>query len=133
MAVLGSLKLGRYVSAYQDLSVPVNGFQMQVLRTFDSTDKRIGDFGVGWRVGLANFTVSENRVLGAGGWTETSASCVFALSCAFITSVPHYVTVTWPGGMQEVFDFAPVSEQGLFYLNGHAASSRALAPTPRPR
>jgi uncharacterized repeat protein (TIGR01451 family) len=38
--VFGNLKLGRYVTTYQDLNVPVNGFQMQVRRSYDSIDNR---------------------------------------------------------------------------------------------
>jgi hypothetical protein len=38
--VFRNLKLGRYVTTYQDLNVPVNGFQMQVRRSYDSIDNR---------------------------------------------------------------------------------------------
>ena len=74
--VFGNLKLGRYVTTYQDLNVPVNGFQMQVRRTYDSIDKRVGDFGVGWKVELVNFRTSTNRALGAGGWTDDTAMAI---------------------------------------------------------
>jgi RHS repeat-associated protein len=109
VVVKGNLKLGRYVTTYQDLSVPANGFQMQVRRVYDSIDKRVGDFGIGWHVEVSNFRVSANRELGAGGWNEYPTSCFLGLVCrdGFTTSVPHFVTVTFPGGHQEVFDFTP--------------------------
>jgi len=122
VAVTGSLKLGRYVATYQDLNVPVNGFQMQVKRSYDSYDKRVGDFGVGWKVSLDNFRTSSNRQLGAGGWSEQPTSCFFGLCFyGFTTSAPHYVTVTWPDGHQEQFDFTPSGGGILFYWQGSAA------------
>lgn len=107
VAVYGNLKLGRYVTTYQDMNVPVQGYQMQVLRTYDSTDKSVGDFGVGWHVSVSNFRTTSNRQLGAGGWTEYPTSCFIICSYGYKTSVAHYVTVTFPDGHQEVFDFTP--------------------------
>lgn len=122
VAVLGGLKLGRYVSTYQDLTVPVGGFQMQIRRTYDSSDKTAGDFGVGWHLSVSNFRVSANRELGAGGWTAYPTQCIFGLCYwAFKTATPHFVTVTWPDGHQEVFDFTPQAGAALFYFQGTAA------------
>ncbi len=105
--VAGNLKLGRSVSSYRDLTVPVSGFQMEVNRVYDSTDTRSGDFGFGWHLDLANFRVSVNRPLGAGGWTEYPTSCFIICSWAFKSAAPHYVTVTYPDGHQEAFDLTP--------------------------
>jgi RHS repeat-associated protein len=111
VAVSGNLKPGRFVSTYQDLSVPVNGFQIDVRRTYDSFDKRAGDFGVGWHVSLGNFGTSANRALGAGGWTEFVRGCgLFCWQWQYATSAPHFVTVTWPDGHQEDFDFTPIGQ-----------------------
>src|SRR5207248_265509 len=122
VSVSGNLKLGRYTTTFQDLSVPVSGFQMEVRRVYDSIDKHVGDFGVGWHIELANFRVSANRVLGAGGWTEYPTQCFFGLcNWGFKTSVPHFVTVTFPDQHQEVFDFTPQGGAALFYFQGTAA------------
>jgi RHS repeat-associated protein len=133
VAVQGDYKPGRYVTSYQDLSVPVNGFQMNVRRVYDSIDKRVGDFGVGWHVELANFRVSTNRELGAGGWTEYPKSCVFGLCFwGFKTSTPHYVTVTYPDGHQEIFDFTPEGGAALLYTEGTALfTGRATNEDPK--
>ncbi|MGH9920642.1 MAG: hypothetical protein ACRD6W_17455, partial [Nitrososphaerales archaeon] len=126
VAVYGGLKLGPYVTTYQDLSVQVGGFQMAVDRTYNSSDKSDGDFGVGWHVSLSDFKVSSNRELGAGGWTEYPTSCIFGLcDWAFKTSTPHYVTVTWPDGHDEVFDFTPTGGEALLYDEGAAAYTPA--------
>jgi len=115
VAVSGQLKLGRYTTTYQDLSVPVDGFQMSLDRTYDSTDKTVGDFGVGWHVSVSNFQVSSNRALGAGGWSQYDPTCFGALCLtAYQSSAPHFVTVTWPNGRQEEFDFTPQGGSVLF-------------------
>ena len=122
VAVFGNLKLGRYVTTFQDLSIPVNGFQMEVRRTYDSIDKRVGDFGFSWHVELANFRVSANRQLGAGGWSEYPTQCIFGLCFyTFKTSAPHLVTVTFPDQHQEIFDFTPQGGAGILYWQGNAA------------
>ncbi|HEV2218112.1 MAG TPA: RHS repeat-associated core domain-containing protein [Candidatus Dormibacteraeota bacterium] len=116
VSVIGGLKLGRYTTSFQDLAVPVDGFTMQVQRSYDSTDASSGDFGVGWRLSVANFRVSSNHTLGAGGWTQFNSSCVFGLCfTAFKNSAPRLVTVVFPNGHSEVFDFSPTGGTNLFW------------------
>jgi RHS repeat-associated protein/uncharacterized repeat protein (TIGR01451 family) len=130
VAVSGALKLGRYTATYQDLTVPVNGFQMEVSRTYDSGDKRVGDFGVGWRVSLTNFRVTANRQLGAGGWTEYPTSCTFGFcNWGFKSSAPHYVAVTFPDQHQELFDFTPQGGTGILYFQGTAGFTARAGTT----
>jgi RHS repeat-associated protein/uncharacterized repeat protein (TIGR01451 family) len=116
VTVAGNLKLGRYVTTYNDLTAAVDGYSMQVQRRYDSTDKRVGDFGVGWKVSLVNFRTASNRALGAGGWSEYAQQCFFLLcKMGLRTSVPHYVTVTFPDGHQDVFDFTPEGGTNIFW------------------
>ncbi len=116
VAVMGYLKPGRYVTTYQDISVPVGGFQMEVRRTYDSIDKSNGDFGVGWKVSVANFRTAPNRILGAGGWTQYNKSCVFGLCfTGFKNSAPRFVMVTFPDQHTEFFDFNPQGGTNLFW------------------
>jgi RHS repeat-associated protein len=116
VTVLGDLKPGRYTTTYQDLSVPVGGFQMEVRRTYDSIDKSAGDFGVGWKVNIANFRVASNRILGAGGWTQYNSSCTLGLCfTAFKNSAQRFVTVTFPDQHTEVFDFTPGGGTNIFW------------------
>ena len=138
LTVDGALKLGRYVTTYRDLAVPVAGLPMQVFRTYDSYEKAVGDFGVGWRLELANFHVATARPLGLGGWTQYNAQCFFGLCLtAFRTSVPHAVSVTWPDGRQEIFDFTPDGGSNIFWTGtakftarpGTTSKLQALGPT----
>jgi len=116
LVVDGALKLGHYVRTFRDLAVPLAGLPMEILRTYDSLDKSVGDFGIGWHVDIANFRVATARPLGLGGWTQYNAQCFFGLCLtAFTTSIPHAVAVTWPDGHQEIFDFTPGGGTNIFW------------------
>jgi RHS repeat-associated protein/uncharacterized repeat protein (TIGR01451 family) len=124
--VEGNLKLGRYSVTYQDANVPVGGIPIQVLRTYDSFDKSQGDFGIGWQIGVSNFRVSANGVLGAGGWSQYDSSCVIGIcQMAWATARPHFVTVVWPDGHTEIFDFTPTGGSNLFWIGTADFTTRA--------
>ena len=114
--VIGSLKPGRYTTSYQDLSVLVGGFQMSVLRTYDSIDKSSGDFGIGWKVDITNLRVATNHIPGLSGWTQYNKSCVLGLCfTAFKSSAPRFLTVTFPDQHTEIFDFTPDGGTNVFW------------------
>ncbi len=130
VTVIGNLKPGRYVTSYLDLSVPITGIPMQVVRTYDSTDKAPGDFGIGWRVSIANFRVASNRILGAGGWTQYNKSCTLGLCfTAFKNAAPRFVTVTSPDQQTEIFDFTPQGGTNVFWQCTPSFTSRASTGT----
>ena len=122
LIVDGDLKPGRYVTSYQDLNVGVGGMPMQAVRTYDSFDKASGDFGVGWHLDIANFRVNVNKPFGLGGWQQQTAGCGL-IFCAthYTSSTPHFATVVWPDGHQEIFDFAPRDGSTFFSLLTAAA------------
>lgn len=129
LIVDGNLKLGRYQTTYQDLSVPIGGIPLQVLRTYDSFDKAVGDFGVGWNLELANFRVMTNGPLGQGGWVQETANCgLIFCETTYRTTRPHVVTVVWPDGRQEIFDLAPANGS-TFFAPATAAAFRARPGT----
>ena len=106
VVVAGEMKLGDYATTYKDLSTTIAGFPIDVTRTYDTTDSRRGDFGVGWRVDLSSFRVTPNNRLGQGGWSTQPFGFPFT-RYRFVSSKSHFVTVTEPGGRVEVFDFVP--------------------------
>ena len=115
VVVDGELKLGRFTTTYSDLTVDVAGMPVDVQRTYDSFDKRTGDFGVGWDLDLADFRVAANGPLGAGGWSMAScgSGLIFVPLC-FTSAKAHFVTVTWPDGRNEVFDLTPAKGSTFF-------------------
>jgi RHS repeat-associated protein len=98
-----NLKIGNFTVSFTDLSIPVAGLPMEVTRTYDSRDKRIGDFGFGWTLGLHNIRVEKSSVVGLK-WYETVTQEVFPNYCLQAVG-SHTVTVTFPGG--KVFKFQP--------------------------
>ncbi|HMG75196.1 MAG TPA: PKD domain-containing protein [Pyrinomonadaceae bacterium] len=98
-----NLKVGNFTVSFTDLSIPVAGVPMEVTRTYDSRDKRIGDFGFGWTLGLHNIRVEKSSVIGLK-WYETVSQEVFPNYCLEPVG-SHAVTVTFPGG--KVFKFQP--------------------------
>ena len=125
VAVTGQLKPGRYVTTYNDLSVPVAGISMNVRRSYDSYDTGSGDFGPGWHVGVSNMTVRVNHTLGDGGWSLYPQAMLFFGSATTPTPalLPHYVTVTYPAG-------TPRSSTSP--RHGGAGRSTSSAPPPSP-
>jgi RHS repeat-associated protein len=92
--VTGNQKVGNFTVSFSDLQTPVAGLPIEVIRTYDSRDKRVGDFGVGWTLGLRNVRLEKSRVLGAN-WEQTSSGGLFSTYCIQPTK-PHLVTITFP-------------------------------------
>jgi len=69
--VTDNQKVGNFTLSFNDLSIPVPGIPIQVIRTYDSRDKRTGDFGVGWNLSLRDIRVEKTGMTGIG-WEETS-------------------------------------------------------------
>ncbi len=122
--VEGQLKLGRFSLTYEDMSVPVGGIPVQVMRSYDTLDRnQVGDFGYGWDLELGNFDVATNGPLGFAGWQQYScggAGIIFTELC-YEALRPHFVTVTWPNGQVESFDMTPGG--GSTFFAGQATVS----------
>src|SRR5208337_194251 len=100
--VVGNMNVGVFSLAFNDLTVPVAGIPIQIVRSYDSRDKGQGDFGTGWRLSLANIHLQKSKNLGAN-WQETQTfSGYFPQYCLFAMD-NKVVTVTFPDG--RVFTF----------------------------
>jgi RHS repeat-associated protein len=102
--VEGEQKLGNFSLTFNDLSVPVAGVPIEVTRTYDSRDKRVGDFGVGWTLGVRSIRVEKNGVIGRH-WEETRTGGFLPNYCAQSTR-PRIVSVSFPDG--RVYKFQAV-------------------------
>ncbi len=57
------LKIGQVKFSQEDLTIPVNGVPLRVVRTYDSLRKdKHGDFGYGWTYSIANMDIEMNEV-----------------------------------------------------------------------
>ncbi len=72
----GAMKPGVVTLSFADLTVPMAGLPITVVRTYDSRDKSVGDFGVGWRLELVKGTYRNNRPPGEG-WILTGSESTF--------------------------------------------------------
>lgn len=103
VVVEDDLKVGNFSLSFTDLEVPMAGIPIQVIRTYDSRDKRVGDFGVGWTQSFKDVRLQENGVLGEN-WTGTREGGGLFFDLCIRTGKPRIVTVTLPGGRVEKFE-----------------------------
>jgi RHS repeat-associated protein len=94
-------KVGNFTVSFVDLEVPVAGLPIRVTRSYDSRDKRQGDFGFGWRLELSDVRVEETDAAGLA-WQGTVSPGFFATYC-LTSQKPPVVTLTLPDG--RVLDF----------------------------
>lgn len=102
--VEGGLKIGHLTLPFVDMELKLVGLPIQVVRTYDSRDKRPGDFGVGWRLTYSDVSLRETVEAGLH-WRGESTGGPFPNYCIRSTAA-HMVAVALPGG--DVLRFAPV-------------------------
>lgn len=95
--VMGDLKLGNFTVSFTDLTIPVAGIPIVITRSYDSLDTDTGEFGAGWRLGLAG-KVRDTAREGVGDTFNTSTR----------------VYVTRADGRRVGFTFAPEHIGGFF-------------------
>jgi RHS repeat-associated protein len=118
IAVEGQQKIGNFTLTYQDLEVPVSGLRIQILRTYDSRDKRQGDFGVGWTLDIHQGSYKNNRPPGEG-WQFASGF----LPCQFIGETRGHMT-TIRLSDREIYRFKLALSNGAPTLGGCFGQAR---------
>jgi RHS repeat-associated protein len=106
--VTGNQKVGNFTVSFEDLSVPVAGLPIQLIRTYDSRDKRIGDFGIGWTLGIRNVRLEKSVELGRY-WREISSGGSFPNYC-LQPGRANIVTITFPDGRVYKFQATTVKQ-----------------------
>jgi len=101
VVVEGNLKIGHFTLSFKDLTVPLAGIPIEIIRTYDSRDRRQGDFGVGWTLDVKNVRLQKQRSIGRN-WSGFGAAGTYCLD----SSLTRSVTVTLADN--RVFRFAPV-------------------------
>ena len=97
VSVTRNMKVGVFSLSFNDLTVPVAGIPIQIIRTYDSRDKTPGDFGIGWRLGLANVRLQKNHNMGLN-WFETAQVIQGFSQYCLGPANPATVTVVFPDG-----------------------------------
>ncbi len=107
VVVNGQMKIGHFTLSFVDLAVPVSGLDIEVVRTYDSRDKRQGDFGIGWSLDIRQGSYRNNRPPGDGWQLQTG----FLPCDSVIESKSHLTTVRLSD--QEVYLFALRLQNGV--------------------
>ena len=89
VAVEGQQKIGNFTVSFVDLEVPLAGIPIQVIRTYDSREKRSLDFGYGWTLEVRQGSYRNNRKPGEG-WRIVKG---FVPCQAAQETKPHLTTV----------------------------------------
>ncbi len=103
VVVEGNLKIGNFTLSFVDLEVPLAGLPIQVIRTYDSRDKRVGDFGVGWTLSVSRVRLQEDGPVGES-WQGVTSGGSFPTYCVQPVR-EHQVTITLPD--DKVLRFRP--------------------------
>ena len=122
-------KVGKFTLAFEDLAIPVARIPIAIDRVYDSRDKAVGDFGVGWRLDLQTLRLRVNREQGSA-W-NVNRSGGFSPTYSFAAADQHKVSVTFPDGKVEEFDLtlSPASSL-IFPLQFVTASYTPRVGTP---
>lgn len=106
--IKGKLKIGQFSLAFQDISIPVSGIPINVIRSYNSFNKNQGDFGVGWDMGLGTgVKVQVTRPLGSGWRAEEDGEFLGTPTYKLANDNPAKILVTYADGRQDRFQFAP--------------------------
>lgn len=114
VVVKGQQKIGHFTISYIDLTLPLAGIPIQVMRTYDSRDERAGDFGHGWTLDVRSGRFEKNGIFG-NDWRVVERGSRFFRRYYVEPTAPHLLTVTFPNG--KVYSFEPVfSPQGQLFV-----------------
>jgi hypothetical protein len=117
VVVQKNLKVGYLTLSFNDLTVPVPGLPIQIIRTYDSRDQQSEDFGFGWTLGLRKVQFQKNRNLGRNWFESANVNNGFSSFC-LEPNDDRVVTITFPDGREYEFQagsgpecqsFAPIS------------------------
>ncbi len=115
VSVEGQMKIGNYSIAFQDMDIPVAGYPLTVIRSYDSRRKqKSGDFGYGWDMTLSSITLSESCVPG-NFWTQEMTSSGYASKYYFTEDRVHEITLDYGNGKTEKFKMKLSPDQQNFY------------------
>ncbi|HET9768538.1 MAG TPA: transglutaminase family protein, partial [Thermoanaerobaculia bacterium] len=102
VAVEGGMKIGNFTLSFVDLSVPLSGLAIEVVRTYDSRARGTsGDFGHGWWVEVRQGSYRNNRRPGEGWQIQKGL-----LPCQLVAETKSHLT-TIRLSDREVYRFEP--------------------------
>ncbi|XZE22599.1 FG-GAP-like repeat-containing protein [Pirellulaceae bacterium SH449] len=118
VSVTGNLKLGNFRLSFEDLTIPVAGIPISIVRTYDTLRAdRDGDFGYGWRMEYRN---TDLRVsLPKSGLEDLGIYTPFRSGTK--------IFMTLPGGQRVGWTFTPE----IKVLPGFSRNENLIVASPR--
>jgi len=113
LSVDGRMKVGDFTLTFTDLQTAVSGIPFTLDRIYDSRDKAVGDFGVGWNLGIRDVRVDKSGEIGAY-WVQNFYDDEFFSQFCLDPLQAATVTVTFPNGRE--YRFAAQSSPECQYL-----------------
>lgn len=104
VVIKGHQKIGYFTLSYTDMTIPIAGMPISVIRTYDSRDKSKGDFGVGWTLSTTTVKVQKPEVSAYNINQGISTGGGFGLAYYLAPQRSHNITITLPGDI--VYSFA---------------------------
>jgi len=98
VVVRGNQKVGQMGLSLRDFSIPLPGLNLEIIRKYDSRDKRKGPFGYGWTMEMTDARIDANGPIGTG-WTALKQGNSYGVD----PERAHVVTVTLPEGEVHYF------------------------------
>ncbi len=112
VSVEGQMKVGHFTLSFVDLAIPLSGLDIEIIRTYDSRDKELRDFGFGWSLDIRQGSYRNNRTPGDGWQFQTHF-----LPCDTILESKSHLTVVRLSD-QEIYRFALQLQDGVPSTSG---------------
>ncbi len=104
IGVEGQAKLGNYRLEFTDLSIPLAGIPIQIVRQYDTLNaNESGDFGFGWNLAFAEANIRET--IPVSDLELAGVPPIFGGSQGFFEGTRVYITT--PEGQRVSFSFTP--------------------------
>ena len=118
VSVEGQMKIGNYSIAFQDMDIPVTGYPLTVIRSYDSRRKQTsGDFGYGWDLSLSSIKLNESCAPGKY-WSQKNTSSMFGSKYFFSEDRVHEISVDYGNGQVDKFKMKlSPDQQNLYPIN----------------
>ena len=121
VVVDGQMKLGHFTVSFVDLAVPLAGLDLDVVRTYDSRDKEVGDFGIGWTLDIRQGSYRNNRPPG-DGWQILNPGGLLGLPCTQTKETKSHLTTVRLSD-REVYRFRLTLNRAAVIIGGCVADA----------
>ena len=121
--VEGNLKIGNLNLGFEDLDTTISGVQVAASRYYSSANKKSGDFGVGWSLGISSIHLYEMNEMNNYWDMPTSGFGLFS-TYSLQETASHDVVITYGDGTSERFKakltkdtqkFAPITNTSIVF------------------